>query len=277
MAFGKVTSMSEIRTGFLPAPGFDYERAFEYADEFGLDYVEVYAEGEPWREGVLADPDALADRLDRRDLGLLAHLPFPLDVGSPLPDVREGALAALESYVEAVAARGGEKAVLHLSAPSHYASNESLSERRPALLESAQTAAELGERHGVEVCAENLPSGAFSIDEFDRVLEETDVSMTLDTGHAALSDWDAAEVAAFVEEHRDQVTHVHCNDNRASADGWRSEDEHLPFGAGTVDFETMIAPAIDGDWSPTLTMEIVTWDEGYVESSVRRLHELLGR
>ncbi|MFB6152113.1 MAG: sugar phosphate isomerase/epimerase family protein [Haloarculaceae archaeon] len=269
--------MDDVRAGFLPAPGMDYDRAFEYADEFGLDYVEVYAEGDPWREGALSDPDRVRDRLDDHGLGLLAHLPFPLDVGSPVEAVREGALAALDQYVEAVARRGAEKAVLHLSAPSHYAANRSLAEVRPTLLDSARTAASIGREHGVEVCVENVPSGAFPVDEFERVLAETDVSMTLDTGHAALTGWTADETVAFVREHADRVSHVHLNDNRATRDGWRSEDEHLPLGAGSIDFETLLAPATDGDWAPTLTMEIVTWDPEYVEASVRRLDSLLGR
>lgn len=267
--------MEHARTGLLPAPGLDYDQAFEYADRFDLDYIEVYAEGEPWREGSLSDPHHVREQLDHHGLGLTAHLPFPIDVGSPMEAVREGSLRSLDMYVEAVADRGGEKAVLHLSAPSQRAANLSDDETRAILIESAQAASDIGQEHGVEVCAENLFSSVFTIEEFPRLLEETDVSMTLDTGHAALTGWDGEQTAAFIREHGDRISHVHLNDNRALGDAWRASDEHLPLGAGTIDFEPILEPAVDGEWSPTLTMEIVTWDEAYIELSAQRLHELL--
>jgi sugar phosphate isomerase/epimerase len=267
--------MDDVRRGFAPAVEMDYDRAFEYAAEFGLDFVEVYTEDEPWREGYVSEPGAVRERLDRHDLGLTTHLPFPLDLGSPVTHVREGALAALDEYVRAAAARGAERAVLHLSAPSHDAANRTLAETRPTLVESARRATEIGREHDVEICAENLFTGPFTIDEFDALLEETDVSMTLDTGHAAITGWSATEIADFVAAYSSRISHVHLNDNRANVEGWRTEDEHLPIGAGTVDFETILAPVVAGEWSPTLAMEIATRDPVYVEASVDRLDELL--
>jgi sugar phosphate isomerase/epimerase len=267
--------MDDVRRGFAPAAGMDYDRAFEYADEYGLDFVEVYTEGEPWREGALSDAEAVRERLDRHDLGLTAHLPFPLALGSPATHVQEGALTALDEYVEGAAARGAERAVLHLAAPSREVANRTPAQTRPTLLESARRATEIGREHGVEVCAENLFTGPFTIDEFDAVLDETDISMTLDTGHAAITGWTAEEVAGFIDDYGDRIAHVHVNDNRANVESWRTEDEHLPVGAGTVDFETILAPVVAGEWSPTLAMEIVTWDPAYVQASVDRLDELL--
>jgi len=269
--------MGTTQTGFLPAPELGYETAFQYADQFDLDYIEIYAEGEPWRTGVLSDPDEVQEQLQQYGLGLTAHLPFPIDVGSPMDPVREASLESLKTYVEGVAARGGEKGVLHLSSSSQRAASISDEELRTILTESAQVAADIGDRHGVEICAENLFSNPITIDEFPDLLAETDISMTLDTGHAALYGWDEEQIAAFVRKHGGRISHVHLNDNRALGAGWRNSDEHLPFGAGTIDFETVLEPAVDGEWSPTLTMEIVTWDEEYIELSARRLHEILSK
>jgi sugar phosphate isomerase/epimerase len=139
----------------------------------------------------------------------------------------------------------------------------------------ALAAAERGADHGVEICVENLPSGPFTIDAFDDFLDRTDVPVTLDTGHAVLAGWTEAEVAALVREWPDRVSHVHLNDTRATAEAWAADDEPLPFGAGTVDFETLLAPAVDGDWTPSLTLEVVTWDDDYLDLSASRLHDLV--
>lgn len=267
--------MGHSQTGLLPAPGLGYEQAFEYADRFNLDHVEVYAEGEPWREGSLSDPAHVRELLDRYEIELTAHLPFPIDIGSPMEPVREASLRSLDAYVEAVSERGGGKAVLHLSAPSQRAANLDDDETRAILIESAREATDIGREHGVEICAENLFSSVFTIEEFPKLLEETKISMTLDTGHAALTGWDGEQTASFIRKYSERISHVHLNDNRALGDGWRTSDEHLPIGVGTIDFETILKPVVEGEWSPTLTMEIVTWDEDYIELSAKRLHELL--
>ena len=269
--------MSHIRTGFLPAPGFDPIDALDTAATVGLDYVEIYAEGPDWRDGILGRPQQFRTQLDSRDLGVHAHLPFPIDLGSPFKEIQDGAVSTIERYISDVADLGAEKAVLHLSAPSHYAANQSLADRRPVLRERAQQVTSIGEAYDVEVCAENLPSSAFSIDEFATLLDDTDISMTLDTGHAILSGWDEQEIATFITDYDDRISHVHLNDNRATTEGWRDEDEHLPFGAGSIDFAQILRPAIEDDWTPTLTMEIVTWDDEYIQLSVTRLNELLHR
>jgi sugar phosphate isomerase/epimerase len=255
----------------------DTERALAYADRFGLDHVELFAAGEPWREGILSDPEAVRERLDRRGLDLTAHLPFPLDLGSPLPTVREATVAALDRYLEPLSTMGAEKAVLHLDETATSAENYDPSDAVDHLLDSATAASARGADHEIEICVENLPGATFDTDQLRRLFAETEVSATLDTGHAVIDGWSESEIADLVREYPERVSHVHLNDNRVTADAWQGDDEHLPFGAGTVAFETILAPAIEGTWTPTLTMEIVTWDEGYVRTSVRRLHDLLGR
>lgn len=268
--------MSAVRTGYLPAPGLDYERGARYAERFDLDFVEVYAEGDPWRDGVVADPESAREYREEYDLDLLAHLPFPLDVGSPIPEVREGALEALDRYVAEAAARGVEKGTLHLSVVSARAANEDDADALPRLIDAADEAATIGRDHGVEVCVENLFGHVAGMETLERVLDETDASMTLDTGHAILDGWTEAEIAEFVADHPDRVSHVHCNDNRATNPNVGDHDEHLPFGTGTVDFETILEPLETTDWEPTLSMEILTWDERNVGESARRLREIVG-
>lgn len=269
--------MTDVRTGFLPPAGFGYERAFDLAQRVGLDHVELFAETDPWREGFLADPSRVRQAARERGLNLTAHLPFPLDFGSPHESVRTAVVETLESYLDPLGRMGVEKGVLHLNETATRLAGVSAERSVGLALEAAEAAAERGRRHGVEICVENLPGGTFDTDQLERLFAETDVSATLDTGHAVIDGWTASGIAALIREYPDRVTHVHCNDNRVGSDSWRESDEHLPLGAGTVDFETILAPAVDGDWSPTLTMEVVTWADRYVETSADYLHDVLGR
>lgn len=269
--------MTELRTGFLPAPGLPTAEAFELAEDVGLDYVELFAEGDEWRERFLSDQEQVRQKATEHGLGLTAHLPFPVDLGAPYEGVRAAALDAVESYLGPLSEMGVEKAVLHLDETITHTTDQSVDAALDTLLSVAPVAAERGETYGIEICVENLPDATFDTDALARLLTETDVSATLDTGHAVIDGWTESEAAALIRDHPEQISHVHCNDNRVTADDWRSSDEHLPLGAGTVDFETLFAPATEGVWSPTFTMEIVTWDAEYVRTSTQRLHAILGR
>ena len=92
--------------------------------------------------------------------------------------------------------------------------------------------------------------------------------MTLDTGHARMNGMDSGAMAEFLDTHGDRVGHLHLNDSRLP------KDEHLPFGAGTIDFERVFEPLRDG-WTGTFSLEVFTDDWGYLETSVDRLDELL--
>ncbi|MFC6726806.1 sugar phosphate isomerase/epimerase family protein, partial [Halobium palmae] len=141
---------------------------------------------------------------------------------------------------------------------------------RDRVVDSVLTLDAHAEERGVELCAENVPHSVFRTHEFSRLLAETNVSMTLDTGHARMDGRDAGGIASFVDDHADRISHVHLNDTRGTS------DEHLPFGAGTIDFERVFE-AFPDDWDGTLSLEVFTLDYGYVGTSKERLDALLGR
>jgi sugar phosphate isomerase/epimerase len=121
---------------------------------------------------------------------------------------------------------------------------------------------------GIELCAENLFGSPHTVADMPDLLAETPVSMTLDTGHARVSGYDASDTAAFVRDHADRIGHVHLNDTR------RAADEHLPFGAGTIDFGEILG-AFPADWAGTLSLEVFTESPSYLLESERRLDALL--
>ena len=253
------------RTGFVTQIGMDREAAFDVAADLGFDFVEVMLDGPSAHRNV--DPESVRESAGERALDLAVHLPFTLDVGSPHDHVREGALRELRAAIEVAAAFDAEKAVVHASSNAWRPAWDGETVRETVVDSLADLDAFAAER-GVELCAENVPGDWFSIEEFDRLFAETGVSMTLDTGHARIDGLDSAETAAFVADRADRVSHVHLNDTRQPA------DEHLPFGAGTIDFEQIFA-AFPDDWSGTLSLEVFTLEYAYVETSKEHLDELL--
>ncbi|WP_227354571.1 sugar phosphate isomerase/epimerase family protein [Haladaptatus salinisoli] len=252
-------------TGFVTQVGMAYEEAFEVAGDLGFDYVELMMDGPTERRHL--DPGAVRARADECDIDLAVHLPFALDVGTPFEHVRNGAVRELRAAIETASEFGATKGVVHASS-SAWKPAWNAEVIRSNVIDSVATLDEFAREREFEICVENIPGGWFSIQDFDRIFEETDASMTLDTGHARMDGLDSEGIAAFVGERGDRISHFHLNDTRLA------EDEHLPFGAGTLDFGAILGALPDG-WEGTLSLEVFTLDYGYIETSKEYLDELL--
>lgn len=259
--------MNAIRRGFVTQLGMGYEEAFEHADRFGLDYVELMMDGPHERSALDGETDQVRALADERGLDLAVHLPFRLDIASPFEHVREGALRELLAAIETATACGAEKGVVHASTDAWPPAWEH-DPLREHLLSSLRDLDAFGREREFEICVENVAGDFFPVERFPRLFEATDASMTLDTGHARMNGLNSAAMADFLDEHGDRVDHLHLNDTRMP------KDEHLPFGAGTIDFEQIFEPLRDG-WTGTLSLEVFTDDWGYIETSVERFDELL--
>jgi sugar phosphate isomerase/epimerase len=254
-----------VRRGFVTQLGMGYEEAFGHADTFGLDFVELMLDGD--LERTRLDTEAVCETIDENDIDLAVHLPFALDIASPFEHVREGGLRELLAAIETAADCGAAKGVVHASTSAFEPAwdHDTLREH---LIDSVRELDSFGSEHGFEICVENILGEFFPAERFPRLFEATEASMTFDTGHARMNGMDSAEMADFLDTHGERITHLHLNDTR------RPADEHLPFGAGTLDFETILAPLRQG-WTGTLSIEAFTLDWGYIETSVERLDALL--
>lgn len=254
-----------VRTGYVTQThtgAVSWEAAVREGARIGFDFVELYLDGATERTAL--DPEAVESLAGEEGLDLLVHLPFAdLDVGTPRDRIREAALDEHRACIDAAAEMGAEKAVLHAS--SHASPPEwDFDEIRPNLLQSVHRLDEYGEERGVEICVENLPSVRFTVHDFETVFAETEAAMTFDTGHARVDGLDAEDMADFFEEWGERVSHVHVNDSR------ETNDEHVPTGSGTLDFETALEPFRNG-WIGTISAEVYTFDFDYLELSKRKL------
>lgn len=265
-----------MRTGFVSFDRLAYEDSIERASEFGFDFLELMLDGDAHRESLANESAAIADRLDELQLDLLVHCPYPLLIGSPHEHQRRGAVEELRRCIEVAVELGAEKGVVH---PDTYGWDRVWDESTLAgfVSESVRELVAFADDRGFEICVENhFHRGALDLHQLDGLLETTEASLTFDTGHAALAGLDEAGMAAFLEEHRERVSHLHLNDNRHSDAGYRGEDEHLPLGYGTLDFRTIIEPFTSAPWDGTASIELDTADFEYLRVSQRRLDELLG-
>jgi sugar phosphate isomerase/epimerase len=114
-----------------------------------------------------------------------------------------------------------------------------------------------------------MPSHYVALDDIDHLLTDTDAMLTIDTGHARIAGYEAADLAEFLAVHGDRVSHFHLNDTTGPS------DDHLSFGAGTIDFETIFEPLHRADWSGTLSVESKSCQPAYLDLSLQQLDAVL--
>ncbi len=255
------------RLGFVTQLGMDPHDAFHHARDMGADHVEIMMDGDTSREALAVDADDLVAAADDAGLDLLVHLPFSLDIGSPHEHVRDGSIEELRGCIETAAMIGAEKAVVHADSDAWDAAWDG-DHVRDLIVDAVRDLDGSAADHAVELAVENIPGGFFTVHDFHRIFDETDAMMTLDTGHARMDGMESADIAAFLADHRDRITHLHLNDTRVAEDG------HVPFGSGTLDFDAILDPVRTG-WDGTLSLEVFTYDWDYIAYSMERLEDLL--
>lgn len=255
-----------VPIGFVTQTGMSPEEVFQQAAEHEFAHVELLMEGNNDRSRF--NPNTVKQVATEHGVNVHVHLPWYLDISSPKEHVREGSIREVEEAIEVAAEAGAGKAVLHAGTRAWMAAWDP-EDIKPQLLTSIRRLDDVARENSVELCIENLPSGFYTLrEDFPTLLSETDSSVCLDTGHALREGWDEAAVGAFISDPANRVSHIHLADPRA--DG----AVHLPLGAGSTDFEALLTPVGESDWSGTVSVEVFTTNFDYLAASKRHVEAL---
>ncbi len=130
--------------------------------------------------------------------------------------------------------------------------------------ESLKICGDYGKDFGVTTAIENMPNieGFLyqDIAKLDELLQELEMYMTLDIGHAATAGY--SEDGIYFES----VKHIHLSDNN------HDYDMHLPLGEGSIDFKTSIDIFKEKNYDGIYTIEVN--DKESVVKSLKYLENL---
>ncbi|MFP4633770.1 MAG: sugar phosphate isomerase/epimerase family protein [Candidatus Aenigmatarchaeota archaeon] len=242
------------------------EEQLDKAGELGFDFVEIVAEGPRADVNFLrGHHQEIRKAADENSLELYLHLPWTLDIGSPYEEYRGAALDILKNLLETGRKMNVGKATVHPKSYQRYWDEEEVEEN---IIDSLKELDKFSERKDIKLVVENTEE--FDLLWFDDILQRTDLSMCLDTGHAILNGYDEREITGFVEENMERISHSHLNDNRRG-----EEDEHLSLGYGFVDLEQIIDSLKEMGWKGSLAIELFTEDMDYWDLSKRKVDDWL--
>jgi len=214
----------------------------------------------------------ILESLKQHDLGLVCHLPTFLSTADLTDRLRQASIEEVMASLEVAAEMQPLKVVLH---PSYMMG---LGPFVPDLtkayaLESLEVIVEKAHGLGLCLCLENMfPRTQYLVnpEEFVEILGRfPTVNLLLDIGHAHIEDPGGSKCLRFLEMFPDRIGHLHVSDH------FGKEDQHLPIGAGIIDF-SKVAKAIKGiGYNDTITLEVFSKDRDYLRMSKKKMEEWL--
>lgn len=247
----------------------------EEVGAMGFDYVELTMDPpEATPQKILAQKRSIKEILDRYRLGILGHLPTFVWTSDLYESLRKVSLQENFNALETGAELGIQKMVLH---PGFITGLGKLllDRAKGYALESIEAILKRSNQLGLTLCLENMfPQAHFFSQpaEFQSVFEAFPESrLALDIGHANLGGG-RNKSSEFIQRYGYRIAHVHANDN------FGKEDNHLPIGAGIIDFERILKELKDAQYHDTMTLEVFSRDRDYLKISkekIKRMWEAL--
>ncbi len=223
-----------MKYGAMNFPVKPLLQEIEEIGELGFDYVELTMDPpEAAPQKVLAQKKSILNLLNRYKMGITGHLPTFVWTSDLYDSLRKASLQENFEALEASAELGIEKLVLH---PGYITGMGKfvIDKAKRYGLESIEAILKKANSLGMTLCIENMfPQANFLTQphEFQEVFEIfPEIRLALDIGHANLGG-DRNRAIEFIQRYGYRIGHIHANDN------FGKEDNHLPIGAGIIDFD----------------------------------------
>ncbi len=239
----------------------------------GFDYLELTMDPpQAHHQQLAAQHQEITNKLQQHDLGLVCHLPTFLSTADLAPAVRRAAVQEMLDSLEVAAHLGAKKVVLHpsmITGMGMYVVEEVRDHFLDFLAKMDATAQALD----VTICLENMmPRNILGVEPafFDQIFSEFPLLLlTLDTGHANISDEEGSRLSTFLHIHGHRLGHIHISDNN----GLR--DDHYPVGGGIIDFSSFFNDVQATGYNDTLTLEVFSDNRQLLVDSRERIKILL--
>lgn len=238
----------------------------------GFDYLELTMD--PPRAHyttIRQQMDSILSALKAHSLDIICHLPTFVSTADLTDSIRDASLQEMFHSLEVAAELGSRKVVLH---PGHigglgvYVKESALAR----INESLEAIIGRAQALGLAVCLETMfprCHAYFQPADFVEILQRfPDLKLTLDTGHANIGASGGRRILKFIEKFGRRIGHLHVSDN------FGERDDHIPVGAGTIDFLKIVRALKKCGYNDTATLEIFTEDHRELKKSRDRFDHL---
>jgi sugar phosphate isomerase/epimerase len=260
-----------MKYGAMNFPVKPLLQEIEEIGKLGFDYVELTMDlPEAAPQKVLTQKKSILNLLNRYKMGITGHLPTFVWTSDLYDSLRKASLQENLEALEAAAELGIEKVVLH---PGYITGMGKfvIDKAKRYGLDSIEAILKKANSLGMTLCIENMfPQANFLTQphEFQEVFEIfPEIRLALDIGHANLGG-DRNRAIEFIQRYGYRIGHIHANDN------FGKEDNHLPIGAGIIDFDRIIKALKQTSYDETMTIEVFSKDRDYLRISKEKMKKI---
>jgi sugar phosphate isomerase/epimerase len=261
MKFGKITN-----------PVKDVLGEIKIVHDLGFDYVEIVIEGPAETpEIIIKEKKKVLKLLKKYKLFAIAHTFWSMELGSDYEPVRKGWLEEGKKIIRLCNELEIRLVNFHSHSRGLYIKDKKGKKTvLNNLIRSLRELVEYGKKYNVEVMLENAAESYEITDlkDFKYIIDRVpDLKVHLDIGHAFLYGG-MKNIENFIKIFKNKIVHIHIHDNNGK---W---DEHLPLGAGSIDYKKVIKFLKKIKYNKTITFEIFSRDLDLIEFSLKKLKKL---
>ncbi len=257
-----------MRYGAMNFPIKPLQKEIEEIGEMAFDYVELTMDPpEATPQKLLGQIRSIRETINRYGMRIVGHLPTFVWISDLYESLRKVSVEENFEALEAAAELGAEKVVLH---PGYITGLGKflLDKAKKHSMESIEAILKKANSLGITLCVENMfPQTHFLFQphEFQELFDAfPEIRLTLDMGHANLGAGKNRS-SEFIQRYGYRISHVHANDN------FGKEDNHLPIGAGLIDFERILRELKEAQYDETITLEVFSKDRDYLKISKEKI------
>lgn len=206
------------------------------------------------------DPAELRAILDAASMRVVGHTAWYLPFASPVERVRRAAIEEVAASLPVFAAIGARLVNVHITrGVPLYGNDDELKRNGASFAELAQ----LAEPYGIQIVVEHPPSHRFGLTEICTILDaDPRLGLHLDVGHAFVAGIDLEQL---LDQLGSRLWHVHFSDNRGQ------DDDHMPIGAGKIDWQATIRLLKQFGYDDVITLEVFDQDHDFLLLSAQKV------
>lgn len=248
-----------MQLGMMNDPRRDALDEARWAVAHGFEFLDLTIEG-PAAALDQIDPRAIRQALDAAGAGVVGHTAWFLPFASPVERVRRAAVEEVAASLPAFAEVGARLVNVHISRGVGSFGHDRMVQLNGA---SFAELAELAEPYGIQIMIEHVPMPAIGIDDIRTILAaDSRLGFHLDVGHAFVG---GDRLEGLLKAFGKQLCHVHLSDNRGR------EDDHMPLGAGRIDWPRAMRLLKERGYDGTMTLEVFAQDRDYLLQSAEKV------
>jgi sugar phosphate isomerase/epimerase len=250
-----------MQLGMMNNPQADVLEELRWAAANGFAFLDLTIEG-PRAALDQIDPETIRQLLDQAGMGVVGHTAWFLPFGSPVERVRRAAVEEVAASLPAFATVGARLVNVHIArGVSHFGHDSMVRQNGTSFAELAEQAAP----YGIQIMVEHVPDRVTGIDDIRTILNHDQrLGFHLDIGHANIG---GDRLEGLLKAFAKRLCHVHLSDNRGR------EDDHMPLGAGRIDWPRAIRLLKQTGYDGTITLEVFATDRDLLLLSAEKVRK----